>query len=94
MSKRALDDTAITSLSSMGYGMVIKYERYKELRFQSFLMEGCLLSTKMCVFQSRRIETGKSNGICCWGEFPHRHDKADANNMFSLCPLKCAPTKV
>ena len=66
----------------------------KNYVFTLSLMEGCLLSTKMCVFQSRRIETGKSNGICCWGEFPHRHDKADANNMPSLCPLKCTPTKV
>jgi hypothetical protein len=67
----------------MGYGMVIKYERYKELRFQSFPMEACLLSTKMVVFQSRRNETGKSNGVCCWGKCPHRHDKTDANNMLS-----------
>ena len=47
-----------------------------------------------CVCSNRGESNRTNNGICCWGEFPHRHDKADANNMLSLCPLKCTPTKV
>ncbi len=70
----------------MGYGMVIKYERYKELRFQSFPMEACLLSTKMVVFQSRRIERANLAVFVVRGIshiITQVHYKADANNMLS-----------
>jgi hypothetical protein len=86
MSKRALDDTAITSLSSMGYGMVIKYERYKELRFQSFPMEACLLPPRWSC--SNRGELKRANlTVFVVGESARIaiqvHYKADANNMLS-----------